>query len=287
MTSQQIQQEMQTLGSSAPDFKTQVTQAYESPVLKPLVNERANLEAGYLPAMFEPFTQMGTEASDMSPAAKLAGIGGSLGRLSSRIGANQNIQNFYGAQIDRLAANETNKWQSKYNMLKDQYQMAREREEAETARRAQAAQMAAMYGGGGGGGSGAGDAGYTTNPATGQRTPITIGTDRPTGYSPGLGGLIERGAKGYGDLLVGIAGNTPKARQRMNALSIEGLLTGDQRNRAAASRADSQRLQAGVSDSLVRQYGAAGANQITQYARTRGLPLTVAMRELAAQGIIG
>jgi len=110
-----------------PDFKNQITQLYDTPVLRPLVNERAGLESQYLPSLFDPFTKMGTGASDMSPAAKLSLLGGSLGRLTSRIGANQGIQNYYGAQIDNLAETERGKFQDKRQNFMTQYDVLNNR----------------------------------------------------------------------------------------------------------------------------------------------------------------
>lgn len=128
-TSQQIMQQIQQTGEM-PNFQQEIAKAYDAPVLRPLVNEAASLESQYLPAMFEPFAQMGTGAADMSPAAKLAMMGGSLGRLSGRIGANNSIQNFYGAQIGDLANQMTGSWKDRQQNLWNMYNATAQQEEA-------------------------------------------------------------------------------------------------------------------------------------------------------------
>lgn len=125
-----------------PDYKKDLAKLYDNPVLKPLTNEAAQLSGQYLTSIFDPFTKMGAGAADMSPAAKLAAIGGSVGRLGGKIQANNSIQNFYGAQIDNLANTQAQKWQARQQQLKDLYQMAFQREEAERAERARQASMA-------------------------------------------------------------------------------------------------------------------------------------------------
>lgn len=146
-SSQELMQKIEGYGEM-PDFKSGLAELYSKPVLKPLTREAANLEGNYLSSIFEPFTKMGTGAADLSPAAKLAGIGGSLGRLSGRIGANQSVQNFYGAQIQDLANLEKEKWQQKKNDLMSMYQMQFQKEEADRAeaarQRAEAMQRASM-----------------------------------------------------------------------------------------------------------------------------------------------
>gem|GEM_PF-3638027 len=152
--------QMSSMGEM-PDFKTQITQAYEDPVLKPIVNERAELESRYLPTVFQNF-QGGTGAADMSPAAKLMKMGTNLGQLTSKVGANQDIQNFYGMQIDNLARQQSENYNNRYSRLRDMYGMAFQREEAEKAAEARARSAAAqqaqmsnlqsLYGGQGEGG---------------------------------------------------------------------------------------------------------------------------------------
>lgn len=118
----QLRQQYDQL-SQPVDFKQMVTKAYEDPVLRPLVGERASLEAQYLPSIFDTFANTGTGAADMSPAAILSQIGGNLGRLQSRIGANQDIQNFYGTQIGDVARNLTEQRGQQRQSLLDQYNM--------------------------------------------------------------------------------------------------------------------------------------------------------------------
>jgi len=130
-TSQDLYNELQTFGNQMPDFKTQITQQYDNPILKPIIQEGANLQAQYLPSLFEPFTRMGTGAGDMSAAAKLAAVGGSIGRLQSRIGANANTQNFYGTQINELANKAGQNWQMKRTGMQDLYNLAFQREQAD------------------------------------------------------------------------------------------------------------------------------------------------------------
>ena len=112
-TSQDYQNQLAAMGDQ-PNFKQDLAKLYDNPVLRPLTNEAANLQGQYLTSIFEPFTKMGTGAADLSPAAKLAAIGGSLGRLGGKIQANNSIQNFYGAQIDNLANIEAQKWQARH-----------------------------------------------------------------------------------------------------------------------------------------------------------------------------
>lgn len=127
LSSNQIMDEIRGMGDM-PNFKDQITQAYQGPVLKPLVDEGAGLEANILPSLFQPFTQMGTGAADMSPEAKLSAIGGSLGRLFSRLGSNQSMQNFFGGQISDLAGTMSNSWQDKRSNLWNQYQALAQQE---------------------------------------------------------------------------------------------------------------------------------------------------------------
>lgn len=145
-TAQDYLKQIQAMGPtpSSMDLKQQVTQAYENPILKPLVNETANLSAQYLPSLFEPFTRMGTGAGDMSPAAKLAMIGGSLGRLNSRIEANNKIGNYYGAQIGDVAQGIGQNWQNQNDSLWKLYQAASQKEQFDQQMRLQQAQINAM-----------------------------------------------------------------------------------------------------------------------------------------------
>jgi len=131
MTSADYMQQIQDMTSNGmPDFKQAVAQAYDAPVLRPLVQESSNLEGQYLPSLFDPFTKMGTGAADLSPAAKLSALGQSMGRLQSRIGANQGLQNFFGGQMSDIAGNMTNQYQMKLGSLKDLANMAFQREQA-------------------------------------------------------------------------------------------------------------------------------------------------------------
>jgi hypothetical protein len=126
---------------SSLDLKNQVTDAYKSPILTPLVEETANLNAQFLPSLFEPFTRMGTSASDMSPAAKLAMIGASLGRLNSRIDANNKIGNYYGAQIGDIAGNIGETWKNQNSSLWNLYNAASQKEQFEKQMEMQRAQL--------------------------------------------------------------------------------------------------------------------------------------------------
>jgi hypothetical protein len=154
LSSQQILEQIQGMGKM-PDYKTEITKAYDAPVLKPLVQEGANLEAQYLPSLFDPFTKMGTGAADMSAAAKLSGLGGSVNRLTSRIGANNAMQNYYGAQIGDLAGKMSGDWKDQIANLWQMYQAQSQQEEA--ARQAAAMSSWGMGGGGGGGMGGGGE----------------------------------------------------------------------------------------------------------------------------------
>jgi len=94
----------------APNYQQKIADEYNNPVLKPLTQENANLQSQYLPSIFQPFTQMGTGAGDMSAAAKLSSLGSSLGRLTGQIGANQQVQGFYGDQINNVAKTLTDQF---------------------------------------------------------------------------------------------------------------------------------------------------------------------------------
>lgn len=137
MDSNSIFQQIQEMGQM-PEFRTQLADLYNKPVFQPLTQEAADLESQYLPAIFQPFLNTGTSAADLSPAAKLAAIGQSLGRLGGRVGANQSVQNFYGMQIQDLANQAGNQWQSKRQNLWDMYnaKAQQERDAAERAYRA-------------------------------------------------------------------------------------------------------------------------------------------------------
>lgn len=156
-TSAQVIQSIQKMGQM-PDYKTQVTKKYDSTVLRPLVDEAANLEQGFLPAVFDPFTRMGTGAADMSPAAKLSGLASSVGRWNSRMGANNAMQNYYGAQIDNIVGSLNDAWKTK---LANKWQMANFLAQQEQAAAARAAAQQNQIdwskyfnrGGGGGGGN--------------------------------------------------------------------------------------------------------------------------------------
>lgn len=144
-TSQEYMQQLEQMGEM-PNYRDVIANAYESPVLKPLVGEAQNLESQYLPNIFDTFANMGTGAGDMSAAAKMQMIGRNLGNLGSRIGANRDIQNFYNSQIQDLANTQAQMFGMKQQKFKDLYQMAFQNEEAqrqEQARRAAAGAQAA------------------------------------------------------------------------------------------------------------------------------------------------
>ena len=77
MNSDTYLQQINAMGPE-PDFHQQIAKAYEEPVLKPLVNERADLESQYLPSIFQPFQSWGTGAADLSPTSKLNMIGSTI-----------------------------------------------------------------------------------------------------------------------------------------------------------------------------------------------------------------
>lgn len=132
MNSQDYLNQIQSMGTM-PNYQEQFTKAYETPVLKPLVDERAQLESQYLPSLFQPFANMGTGAADMSPAAKLALVGGSIGRLGGLIGANNSIQNYYGGQINDLANRAGQDWQGRQQNLQFLYNAKAQEEQANRA----------------------------------------------------------------------------------------------------------------------------------------------------------
>lgn len=140
LSSAEIMTQIQGM-SKMPDYRTQVAEAYDAPVLRPLVQEGSNLEGQYLSSVFDPFTRMGTGAGDMSPAAKLSALGSSMGRLGGRIGANQSMQNYYGAQIGDIVNRLSNDWQTELSNKWQMYNAAAQREAQE---RALAAQRAAQ-----------------------------------------------------------------------------------------------------------------------------------------------
>lgn len=129
MDSASYMQQLSQMGQM-PDFKSSIAQAYEKPVFRPLVEEGAGLESQYLPTLFDAFSSMGTGAGDMSAAAKLAMVGGKLGRLGSRLNSNRSIQDFYGMQVNDLASQEANRWNTNRQSTQDLYNMAFQREQA-------------------------------------------------------------------------------------------------------------------------------------------------------------
>ena len=112
-----------------PNYQQEIAKQWEGPLLRPLAEETARYEGQFLPAMFDPFTKMGTGASDMSPAAKLSSLGNSLGRVTAAANVPRNLMSFYGGQIGDLAdrmstdwsTNLGNKWNT-YNALFNQEQ---------------------------------------------------------------------------------------------------------------------------------------------------------------------
>jgi hypothetical protein len=72
-------------------------------------------------------------------------MGGSLGRLSSRVGANQDIQDFNKMTVNDLYGKALQGWQTKRQSMMDMYNMAMQGEAA-----ARAARAAGGFGGFGG-----------------------------------------------------------------------------------------------------------------------------------------
>lgn len=142
-SSEYYQQQLDAMGEM-PDFRSTIAEAYEKPIIKPIVGEGQRIHEQYLPTIFDTFASMGTSAGDLSPAAKLQTIGRSLGRLSGMSKANADIQNFYNTQIQDLANIEYAKWQDRQQRLKDLYSMAFQREEAARAAAARQAQIDQM-----------------------------------------------------------------------------------------------------------------------------------------------
>lgn len=130
-TAQDYLEQIQAMGAapSAFDLQNRVAETYKNPILKPLADETANLNAQFLPSLFTPFAEMGTGAGDMSAAAKLALIGGSLGRLSSRVGANNEIGNYYKAQIGDVAQGVGQNWQNQNQNLWQLYNAQKQQEQ--------------------------------------------------------------------------------------------------------------------------------------------------------------
>lgn len=114
-----------------PDYRNVIADAYKDPIIKPITGEAQRLESQYLPTIFDTFANIGTGAGDMSAAAKLQMIGKNLGQLGSRVTTNRDVQNFFNTQIQDLANVETQRWQQRYNKLKDLWQMQFQQEEAE------------------------------------------------------------------------------------------------------------------------------------------------------------
>lgn len=142
-SSDYYQQQLEDMGDM-PDFKSVIADAYNQPIIQPIVGEGQRLAEQFLPSMFDTFVQTGTGAGDMSPAAKLAHIGRNLNRLTAQMGANRDVQSFYNTQIQDLANIEYAKWQDRQNRLKDLYSMAYQKEEAARTAAAQADQMNAI-----------------------------------------------------------------------------------------------------------------------------------------------
>lgn len=134
-----------------PDYRNVIADAYKDPIIEPITGEAQRLESQYLPTIFDTFANIGTGAGDMSAAAKLQMIGKNLGQLGSRVTTNRDVQNFFNTQIQDLANVETQRWQQRYNKLKDLWQMQFQQEEAQrraaqaaAARAAQANQLKAL-----------------------------------------------------------------------------------------------------------------------------------------------
>lgn len=206
-TSQELMGQIQSMGQM-PNYQQEIAKAYEAPVLRPLVEERAGLESQYLPALFEPLAKMGTGAADMSPAAKLAAIGGSLGRLGSRIGANQSIQGYYGTQMDNMSGQMSQDWQNQLGLLQWQYQQQAAQEEAARARaaaaRAAAQQMDYLQGVGGGGGGTGGGGGGTGDPIGVRARPVDSLSQSQ------LGGQLAHAAQAMGDFGIRLSRGDPQ-----------------------------------------------------------------------------
>jgi len=150
-TSAELLQQIQAMNQQPmPDFKSQIADLYNQPVLQPLVKESADLEAQYLPTIFNAL-QGGTGAGDMSPAARLSHIGGMLGRQGARVGANRQTQNFYNTQIQDLAGLEAQRYGQKQQNLQNLYQTQWQREMSDRDEAFRQQQLARSGGGGGGG----------------------------------------------------------------------------------------------------------------------------------------
>lgn len=245
------------------------------PTIKTLVNERADLESQYLPNLFNPFTQMGTGASDLSPAAKLSALGQSVGRLGSRIGASNSLQDHF-----------TNQFNQKRQNVLQLYQLAREREEAERAAAERAAAMraqAAMMGGYGSGGGGGSIGGMQTQRPASK----SIGINPNTGRTGGIGGEFERALAGVGQGIAGLVTGGQGIKEFMQSGSANVAL-----NRALQekARAQSQMQQVTNPDrldaSLRKNYGTQGAQLINAYKSQTGLSLNAALEQLRKQGIL-
>lgn len=129
-------QNIEQMGNQMPDYRGRIAEAYDKPVVRPVINRMENLESQYLPTMFEALGG-GTSASDVSPAARLANVGRQLGRLTAGSNAAGNVLNFYGNQVDNLANRAAQDYQQRMNTQMFLAQMAQQREEGARNRAAQ------------------------------------------------------------------------------------------------------------------------------------------------------
>lgn len=212
-TSQEYMQKLESMGSM-PDYKSVISQAYDKPVVKGVVNNIANLESQYLPTVFDTFVNQGTGAKDMSVAAKMARLGQNLGRLTSKANAGANVLNFYDQTTTGLANRAAQDDQMNRQNLQFLAQMQMQKEENEKQRQAAAAQASA--------GAfdmdeflrrlGIGDTTDTNNPnPTGGEPSITI--DVPDTPAPGMKkeGLLWNMVPGNNQINMWKQNNSPAA----------------------------------------------------------------------------
>lgn len=204
--------QLQSMGQ-APDFKSQIAAAYQNPVIKPLTQEAGNLESQYLPTIFNTFASMGTGAADMSPAAKLAMVGGALGRLGGNITANNDVQNYYGNQVNQLAQTAAQNWQNQQQQWKDMYNMAFQKEQADRANQLAQQQLAASRA-------------AAARASTPMAFPAFNGPQQPQPQQaqqifPGLFGAMSGAGAGMGN--PGMFGSMPQQSQ-LNSYDIANIL---------------------------------------------------------------
>lgn len=139
-TSQEYMQRIEGMNQQVPDYRARIAEAYDQPVVRPVINRMENLESQYLPTLFD---TLGSN-QNMSAAAKLSNVGRQIGRLNAGVNSGANVMSYYGNQIDNLANRAAQDRQSQLQTNMFLAQQAQQREMQERQLAAQAAQQRAQ-----------------------------------------------------------------------------------------------------------------------------------------------